>query len=225
MGWYNPVDACYFNKLTLPADDPQWQGHDPANGHMYQVWCWGGRSAGWEHVDTVYLTSEPPGFGGLPSLIDLVLQAIARLPLGLPALGTAPGAASTGAAGLVGLPVWLWVNAPNWGPVSASASAPGIRVDATAHVTGMEWRMGDGSTITCGTPGTPYSPDRKDEPSPTCGYKYLHPSRDLAGGTYTVRGTAFWQVDWVGGGRNGQIDVQRFSETNLRINELQVVVQ
>jgi len=228
MGWFNPIDACYYNRLTLAPDDPQWKGNDPANGYMYHRWCWGGASAGWELIDIRYLTSEPPGYGGLPSLIDLVVKAIARLPMNLPALGTAPRAASTGAVGLVGLPVWLWVNAPNWGPVTASASVPVMRVEATAHVTHMQWRMGDGSTITCTTPGTPYTPDRKDERSPDCGHKYLRPSREV-GGLYTVRGTAFWLVDWTGfgaaAGQSGQIPVQRFSEVNLRINELQVVVR
>jgi hypothetical protein len=228
LGWFNPIDACYYLRLTLAADDPQWEG-DPANGNMYAVSCWGGASAGWERVDVRYLTSDPPGYGGLPSLIDLVLQAIARLPMGLPSLGTAPAAASTGAAGLVGLPVWLWVNSPNWGPVTASASVPVMRVEATARVTHMEWSMGDGSTFTCSTPGTPYHVDYKDQPSPSCGHKYLRPSREVGGGLYTVRGTAFWLVDWEGfgaaAGRSGQIPVQRYSEVNLRINELQVVVR
>jgi len=225
MGWFNPIDACYYIRLTLTNDDPLWNGNDPAKGNMYGVNCWGGASAGWERVAIRYLTSEPPGYGGLPSLIDLVLRAIALLPLEIPDIRTAPGAASAGAVGLVGLPVWLWVNDPDWGPVSASAEAPPIRVEATAKVTHIDWLMGDGSTVTCQTPGTAYSADRKDSPSPDCGYKYLRPSRDACGGLCTVRATTYWVVDWRGGGRSGQLTVQRYSEVGLRINELQVVVQ
>ncbi|HZM81754.1 MAG TPA: hypothetical protein VFC19_39035 [Candidatus Limnocylindrales bacterium] len=228
LGWFNPVDACYYNRLTLPIDDPQWKGNDPGKGNMYAVSCWGGQSAGWERVDVRYLTSPPPGYGGLPSLIDLVLEAIGKLPLNKPAIETAPKAAGAGGIGLVGLPIWLWANGPSWTPPPAFADAPGIRVDATAHVTHMEWQMGDGSTVTCRTAGTKYSPESKDSPSPDCGYKYLRPSREV-GGRYTVRATAFWIVDWVGSGaargQGGQIPVQRFSEVELQINELQVVVQ
>jgi hypothetical protein len=228
LGWFNYVDACYYNRLSLANDDPQWAGNDPAKGYMYAVSCWSGLSAGWERDRVEYLTSEPPGYGGPPSLLDVLNQAIARLPLVLPNLGTAPKAASTGAVGLVGLPVWLWVNNASWGPHSASAEVPGIRVDATARVTRMEWSMGDGKTVTCTTPGVPYTPDQKENPSLSCGHKYLRPSREV-GGVYTVRGTTFWQVDWTGSlaarGQGGQFLVQRSSEVTLRINELQVVVQ
>jgi hypothetical protein len=85
--------------------------------------------------------------------------------------------------------------------------------------------MGDGNTVSCTGPGTPYTADRKDDPSPDCGYKYLHPSREVAGGLYTVRGTAVWVVAWQGNGQSGELPLERFSEVNLRINELQVVVQ
>jgi hypothetical protein len=229
MGWFNPANACYYSRLTLAPDDPQWKGNDPANGYMYAVWCWGGDSAGWELVRTEYRTSPPPGYGGGASLLDLLNQAVAKLPLNLPDIRTAPGAASTGAVGLVGLPVWMWVNNRDWGPFSASAEVPGIRVDATARVTHIRWEMGDTGVVDCPTPGTPYTPDRKDDPSPDCGYRYLKPSREMGGGVYTVRATAFWLVDWVGSGaargQGGQLPVERTNQVNLRINELQVVVQ
>src|SRR5918998_1455695 len=113
-GWFNPTNACYYNQLTLAPDDPGWKG-DPADGDMYLRTCYNGASGAWLVDDTVYLQSPPPGYGGIPSVLVLWNRAIAQLPLDLPAVETRPRALGTGAVGLVGLPVWLWVNNRNWG--------------------------------------------------------------------------------------------------------------
>ncbi|HEX6684909.1 MAG TPA: hypothetical protein VF062_19120 [Candidatus Limnocylindrales bacterium] len=230
MGWYNPVNGCYYERLSLPPTDPSWNGRDPANGPLYLYYCWSGLSGAWAPVDVVQLRDPPPGYEGLPTLDEVIVAAIANLATAPPDIGSAPAAASTGAIGLVGLPVWMWVNrtTANWGELTAFDVQSGIRVDVRANVLHVVWDMGNGTTVTCTTPGQKYHPSEKDNPSDDCGYKYLRPSREF-GGLYTVRATSTWAVDWRGNGQSGRILVtgrpRDSSSISMRINELQVVVQ
>ncbi|HCT76687.1 MAG TPA: hypothetical protein DGT23_08895 [Micromonosporaceae bacterium] len=223
MGWFNHTDACYYNRLDLSIGDPLWGGNDPANGFMYAVHCWQGASAGWVLERFRYLTRSPPGYGGLPSPLSLALQAINRLPITGPDIGLAPDPAGSG---LVGLPVWMWtrVSAATWGPSSATASVPGLSVTATARADHIIWSMGDGTVITCGSPGAAYQTSYGDSASPNCGHKYLQPSRGQTSGRYQITATTRWTVTWSGGGRSGTVAINRSSSTSLRINELQVVI-
>lgn len=221
MGWFNPTNTCYYQQIELNGDDPAWHGNDPAGGFMYHVRCWAGLSGAWEIVDTVYLSSPPPGYGGMPSPISLAVQAINALPIDGPEINIRPE--PTG-SGLVGLPVWMWTSAAYWEPLSETASVPGLSVTATAHPTRITWNMGDGNVIVCDSPGTEYFPRYGDRSSPDCGHKFTKPSRD-AGGRYTITATTTYQVDWAGGGDSGSLQVERSSTTSVLINELQVVVQ
>lgn len=64
---------------------------------------------------------------------------------------------------VVGMPMWMWADPSptTFGPLSASATAGGVTVTATAKVTTVRWAMGDGTTVTCHGPGTPYTPERR----------------------------------------------------------------
>ncbi|MFC9756225.1 hypothetical protein [Streptomyces sp. NPDC056921] len=79
-----------------------------------------------------------------------------------------PKVASPRAAGkyVVGMPMWMWVtrSTSSYGPATAKATAGGVTV--TAKVAAIRWDMGDGTTITCTGPGTPYSADRGKSVSP-----------------------------------------------------------
>ena len=134
----------------------------------------------------------------------------------------APGPGKTG---LVGLPVWLWttVSPSTWGPTSASASIPGLSVTATARATRIVWDMGDGHTVTCANPGTPFTSASASAASPTCGHVYTRSSALLPGAVYPVVATTTWEVAWSGGGQSGVLTVTRTSRTSVRIGELQVL--
>ena len=131
-----------------------------------------------------------------------------------------------GKSGLVGLPVWMWtsVSARTWGPASATASVPGLSVTATAQAIKVAWDMGDGHTVTCANPGTPYARSRGAAMSPTCGYRYDRSSADQPGAAYAVTATTTWAVTWSGGGGTGALTVTRSSTARVRIGELQVLV-
>lgn len=129
----------------------------------------------------------------------------------------------------VGVPLWLWVtpSATTWGPNTASASAGGVTVTATAKVSSISWRMGDGSTVTCSGPGTAYTAARGMSPSPDCGHLYRAPSSGQPGGKYEGTVTSTWTVDWAvtGGGQSGQLTEVRESAFTVAVGELQVVGQ
>lgn len=222
FGWWSSIDGCYFQQLNqrVPASDPVWEGHYP-NGAIYQMTCMGypGTGGGW-----VWRATPPPGYGGTGLTVGvLAARAVAQLPLLGPDIGLAPDPAKTG---LVGLPVWMWtrVSRSRWGPVSATASVPGMSVTATARAVRVVWDMGDGHRVTCTGPGTPYTKDAGATSSPTCGYRYTRSSATQPGATYTVTATTTWQIQWSGGGAFGQLTQTRSSSTRLRIGELQVLV-
>ena len=84
--------------------------------------------------------------------------------------------------------------------------------------------MGDGHSVTCASPGTPYKRSLGAGVSPTCGYRYVRSSADQQGAVYTVVATTTWAVTWSGGGESGALTVTRSSSARVRIGELQVLV-
>ena len=202
-----------------PAGDPVWEGHAPGDGKIYVAACgWPGLTG----FTSFWRATPPPGFGGGPSPAELAARAINMLPIRGPQIGTAP---AQGGSGLVGLPVWLWTPATEatWGPSSRTASVPGLSVTATARAQKIVWSMGDGASVTCTSPGTPYQASFGNKKSPDCGYAgYAKPSSS-AGGRYTVTGVTTWHVTWAGGGQTGEVTVTRSSSTTIDIDELQVI--
>ena len=221
FGWWSNADGCYYQRLDPPppATAWVWAGHYP-DGAVYQATCLElvGSTGGW-----IWRPTSPPGFGGAGTLAQLADEAIDRLTLSGPDIGMAPDPSKTG---LVGLPVWMWTKvAPStWGPLSATASLPGISVTATARATRIVWSMGDGQQVTCEGPGTPYTRSQGQTSSPTCGYVYSRSSAGEPDAAYTVTATTTWQIQWSGSGGSGQTTQTRTSSVRVRIGELQVLV-
>ncbi|RKF24660.1 hypothetical protein [Micromonospora globbae] len=168
--------------------------------------------------------SPDPPAGILPSYQELAQRAIAEMKLDGPNIGIAP---RTNGSGLVGLPIWLWnnVSPTTWGPITRTAAVPGRSVTATARAQKVVWSMGDGNSVTCTKPGTPYQPSFGNRKSPDCGYDgYSRPSSTRSGGRYTVTATTSWLITWSGGGGNsGSQSIDLSSTTTLDIGELQVI--
>jgi hypothetical protein len=161
-----------------------------------------------------------------PAQVDpgrLAREILARIQLQRVGIGITP---EPGRTGVLGLPTYLWVNNPGprtLGPISDSATEGGVTVTLTARVSKVVWNLGDGTTITCNGPGTPYRDEFGAQPSPTCGHTYQHPSTELPGGVYRVTATAIWDVGWTGGGQSGQIPFEVSSQTSIRIGEVQAL--
>jgi hypothetical protein len=151
--------------------------------------------------------------------LTLVYEAIGEMRLGAPLIKTAPAADQIG---LVNMPVWLWVTKTEntWGPIVRSSTVPGLGVTVTAQVKAINWSMGDGKTVRCEGPGTPYDKAMGVKASPTCGHRYVKTSRKLTNCKYPVIATAQWDIAWQSTlGDSGQISMTQQATTQLRIGE------
>lgn len=154
-----------------------------------------------------------------PSPADLA--RVARSQLRLPSPGIA---ASPAGDQLVNLPTWLWLS-EGWRPVSATASVPGVSVTAVAKPDSVSWSMGDGGTVECAGPGTPYRAgvDPRSA-SPDCGYVYRRSSAAQPGQEYRVIATIRWTITWSGAGQSGAFPVLTTSTTTTyRVAESQAL--
>lgn len=120
-------------------------------------------------------------------------QAIKQLPLASPTIEMAP---PSGSPQLVGVATWMWVDPGAWQTLTASASAGTVTTTATATPQKVVWDMGDGATVTCNGPGTPYSTAAPNATT-NCSYTWGQ------AGTYTVTATLYWSVTWTATGAPG----------------------
>lgn len=226
LGWFNAADGCYWRQLDRqpPASDPSWAGHQPGDGAVYSVAC---RTPDGQELSAgpvQWLQSPPPGYGGGINVAVIAQQAVDKMLLTGPQIGMAP---APGKTGLVGMPVWMWttISPTTWGPNSKSVTAGAVTVTATARATQIAWSMGDGHSVTCTGPGTPYDPSYGAHPSPDCGHTYTSTSARHDGGKFHVGAVTTWKVDWTGAGQTGQLTLTRTSATNVAVAEAQAVVR
>jgi hypothetical protein len=158
-----------------------------------------------------------------PSPEVLARQAYDQVPLVVPQPRTAPPA---DAEQLVGFPTWLWVEPAVWQTFSASAAIPGLSVTVAATPRQAVWDMGDGSSVTCDGPGTPWDPAGGDGQQTDCEHTYQFVSTDRPGGRYHVSVTVTWSVSWrASNGETGVLgDASRTAAFDLAVGQRQAVV-
>ncbi|RZT27162.1 hypothetical protein EV649_0916 [Kribbella sp. VKM Ac-2569] len=214
LGNWSNSRQCYLRRLDPqpPRSDPAWQGHTDG-----AIWTCVSEYDDRFVTKWVWIPGKPDTVVVDP--VTLVYEAIADMHLAAPLINTAPG---SGQIGLVNMPVWLWVRKTEntWGPIVRSASVPGLSVTATAQVKAINWSMGDGKTVRCEGPGTPYDKSMGVKASPTCGHRYVKTSRKLPNCKYPVTAVAQWDITWQSTlGDTGQISMTQQAETQLRIGE------
>lgn len=192
---------------------PKAQGKPAGRGEWVLVTCRkssGGNAQYWVSVDAA----------GNPGAVDpavLARSLLARMRLYAITPGITPLSKAPDSMGLVGLPVWLWVESPTrstWGPSSIAAGG----ISMTAKVESITWEMGDGTRLSCGQ-GTEWTPARGAVPSPTCGHVYDQQ------GTFRVRAISHWAARWSGYGQSGVIRFDLTRSWDYRVAEIQVVRQ
>lgn len=197
-----------------PASDPVWAGH--TDGAIYTCFATNGRFGA--PATLLFWSATPPAVAP-PDPRVLAQQAVAAMGLRAVAIGIAPEARA-GSVGIIGMPTWMWVADPGeqtWGPMTRSASAGGYTVTATAKVDRVVWVMGDGSTVTCTTKGTPYADSFGKKSSPDCGHTYTRQ------GNYVVAATSYWTVTWAGIGQTGTIPLDFTQQATIVMGESQVL--
>ncbi len=217
-GYWSNDKQCYVKLMDpQPAkDDPVWQGH--STGGIYGCTV-GAGGAAWPTAS--FWSESAPAGPAAPVDPAVVAQTIVeQMELRAITIGMVPED-SPGSMGIVGLPVWMWVDSPSeqtFGPMTRSASLGGVTVTATASVSKIWWQMGDGGAVTCWSAGTPYTDGHGGEQSPDCGYIYSKQ------GTYTIRATSYWSVDWTATtGVSGSIPLEFTQSRMVQVGEIQVV--
>jgi hypothetical protein len=159
-----------------------------------------------------------------PDLAAMARQAYDEVPLVFPTPSTSPG---IGVDQITGLPTWLWIDPRGWAELSARAEIPGFWVEVSASPRQVVWDMGDGETVTCDGPGTPYDQSRPDdEQSTTCSHVYQVVSSDESDGRYAASVTVVWSVGWrASTGATGVLaDASRTTSFAMTVTERQAVV-
>lgn len=221
--WSNGRD-CYVGRMTpqpVPAD-PVWQGRTAGAIYFCEPSALTRRVG---MVVDVFWSAAAPVAAMPPDPETLARQAIATMDLRAIEIGIVPEP-NPDSMGFVGLPTWMWTDPtpPTWGPITRSANGGGITVTATGRVKTVAWQMGDGATVNCGSPGTPYQDAFGKSSSPTCGHSYTRTSVGKPGDAYPVSATSYWAIDWAGGGESGTINLDFTADTQVRMGELQVLV-
>lgn len=227
-GAYQPALGCYMQLADPQKAAPSGAGEGegawyycipptckPSTG-MFDTPCISSSAARW-------LTSPPPGIAMLTPA-QAAKSLVATFQLEGVTVGSTTKASGKGA---VGLPVWLWVENPtplSWGPYEKSATLGGVTVTAKARVANVAYSMGDGETVVCANPGTPYVKGYGNTDSPTCGHRYGQMSPGDGAQPYTVTATSNWEVSWTStGGETGVIGTTTQSQLQIRVGELQAV--
>ncbi|MFD3651719.1 hypothetical protein ACFWVT_31655 [Streptomyces cyaneofuscatus] len=94
-----------------------------------------------------------------------------------------------------------------------------------AKVSTVRWAMGDGTTVTCHGPGTPYTPEQGKSMSPDCGHLYQRPASDKPDGRYRGTTTATWSIAWTAPalGDEGEFTETRATAWTAWVGEVQVL--
>jgi hypothetical protein len=221
FGWLGST-GCYYKAdpgFQPPASDTVDQHPAGQAGAYYDVTC------SPQNLSTgggiVWIPAGPAGAAVvLPNPAVLAQQAVSQL--GIPNLQI-DASPAVGADQLVGLPTWLWLEPDGWHPITATAAVPGESVTATATPTSVTWNLGDGTSMVCQGPGTPYTTaDASGAPSPTCGYTYRTSSAGQPNDTFAVTATVSWSVSWAGGGQTGTVPaLENTASTALRVAQVE----
>jgi len=193
--------------VGAPATDPQ-------EGSSYFLVC---RTPDGTIVYQQLITYSPGTV--VVDAATLARQAYRELPLLYPQPYTAPPA---NVAHLVGVRTWMWIDASQWQPRSATASIPGLSATATAEPVEVRWDMGDGTVVACDGPGTPYDPAVPDnEQHSYCSHVFEHD------GPKQVRATIVWRVRWTAtNGSSGALpDIERATQFPVQVEQRQAVIR
>ncbi len=174
------------------------------------------------YIQTITLRASRPR--PRPESSTVISSAMGALNPPAPTIRTSPGHRS---GLLVQTPTWLWLPPSYWRTYSTTIMVWGYVVTIFATPTTVRWNMGNGDSITCLGPGTPWVPGFGDVLS-TCKYTYRHSSDGASGDRYKITATVTFVGSYttVGlGGMRGPLGaVTRSSSVYAPVAEIQGLV-
>jgi hypothetical protein len=201
-------------------------------GKWYLVECLGAAELNRDGLAWVPSAATPPAGVPLNPAVDPALvaqQAENSMRLPSPQIETNPTTRA-----VVNLPTWLWLDQGTWNPDSVTASVGTVTATATATPEQVQWTMGDGGSVVCHGPGTPYQPSVPAESQATnCSYTYGRssagepsPTGDPNDAGFPVTATITWGVTWTAQGEpaGGVLNpLTTTSLTSLPVEQIQSV--
>ncbi|MHB1713020.1 MAG: hypothetical protein ACYCV7_16790, partial [Acidimicrobiales bacterium] len=175
--------------------------------------------------------SNAPAPSAVPAVSPhaVALQAENSLQLPSPSVHFDPPAFS-----VVNVRTWVWLSPAMWHAYTVSASAGSVTATATATPVSSVWNFGDGTTLTCAGPGTPYRTDLPASGQRTsCAHTYAvssmgqpSPDGNPNDAAFRVTATVTWLVSWTAQGAPGGGSLPSLttvSSANLRVEQVESV--
>jgi len=189
-------DSCTWEVLNHPnsPSTPQPPGPAPTviGGEMATIYV---RTCG-AALDLVWVVPIT-GAAAVPGALAAVQKLLpAPNPIMVPPQNDPHGFAYTQ------VPLWWWLSASQWQPVSATATATNgpdtVSATATATPSDIQFKAGDGvGSVDCAGPGIPFDDSLSLAAQSTpCQYTYRQSSSLSQSGTWPASWTVVWHVTW-----------------------------
>lgn len=166
--------------------------HKEGDGNWFRKQCYVGRRQSFYSL--FWVANVDP--------TDLARQALSQAQLPKP---TIPISAELPKITLVNYPIWMWIDAGIWKPVTATATDGGLSVTVTAVPSQVVWDSGDSRAsdakryLTCSGPGKVRpegaTPDQLESGS-DCIYRYVHTSGKEKDLIFNLSATVRWHATW-----------------------------
>ena len=197
-------------------------------GSWYSVTCTN-QITGSSVTQTEWIPDQAPTSAPAVDPYSVALQAERSMVLPRPTVQFNPFGTA-----VVNLPTWLWIGPGTWHSRTVTASVGSVSATAVAVPDMVTWSMGDGDTVTCAGPGTPFDTGRPASSQVTgCAYSYPissagQPASDGIPdhGSFTVQATVTWSVTWSAQGTSGGGVLPSLTTSNaafLRVEQVQSV--
>lgn len=110
------------------------------------------------------------------------------------------------------------------GPNSASASAGGVTVTATASLVEVMVDAGDGTPSVACTADQLATEQRALEGAGICSVAWERTSYEQPAGVYALTVSSSWEVEWSGGGESGMIPLDLVNSRDVAVRDRAVVL-
>ena len=203
-------DDFEFKIYDVDSLEPQ----HSATGRWLERWCPG---VGAVDVNGFFAVPE----GGLADPYQVALDALASVQIAPPAIRTSP---SENGRLYVQVPTWLWLDSMWWQTYEATANTGRVWSTVRATPVATTWELGDGRSVSCRGPGTPWRRGLSEDAS-SCTHTYRSSSASRPGGTFSLEVTVTLEVSWTSNAAGGGTlpVITRSSTIAVEVGEIQAI--